>query len=255
MKRYRVELICDEGFVAQTLLAFADKVFDKFELDEYDFAHGTGIIEEYGEEGELRFATEDEDSEIYLIDDVKTAGREVYAEATFHDGYAEGFGFRLEYPKLSELTPELIHNIDLYCGGRCYDSGCITPNDVFLYMGVLTQFGIMDTTSGHNPDLVRDINIRWVEDHEMFRPILCALYERDIDEITDKDTFKIDSWISTPQYKKGEKSGDWSEYNKLIVEIMRTGWQEFAYDYLMGVADDQDLSAILEFVRYDKSDH
>lgn len=255
MKRYRVELICDEGFVAQTLQAFADKVFDKFELDEYKFAHGTGHIEEYGKEGEIYPAPVDEDGEIYLVDDVETGGREVYAEAKFHDGYAEGFGFRLEYPKVSELTPELIHNIDLHCGGRCADSGCITPNDVCLYMGVLTRFGIMNTTNGHNPELVKDINIRWVEDHEMFRPILTALYDRDIDEITDSDAFQLPSWIGTSEYRLGAATEDWTQYNRMALEDMADRWMDFAENYLMHIADDQDLSAILEFVRYDKSDH
>lgn len=49
MKRVRIELVCDEGFVAVSLQEFAMQVADKFVLDEYYLEHGTGIIEEYKE--------------------------------------------------------------------------------------------------------------------------------------------------------------------------------------------------------------
>lgn len=52
MKRIRVELVRDEGFVAVTLQEFAMQVADNFVLDEYYFNHGTGIIELYKEEEE-----------------------------------------------------------------------------------------------------------------------------------------------------------------------------------------------------------
>ena len=50
MKRIRVELIVDEGFVAPTLRALANQYEDTLVLDEYDFETGTAIIEEMPEE-------------------------------------------------------------------------------------------------------------------------------------------------------------------------------------------------------------
>jgi hypothetical protein len=181
--------------------------------------------------------TTPEEDEIYLIDDEKTGGREVYAKATFYDGFAEGAWFKLTYPKMSELTSELFQQIDAYCGGRCTDSGCITPQDVCLCCGKLVKFGIMDETNGHDKDLVRDINIRWVEDREMFRPILRAMYERDAQEI-----FKC-------------KEFGWDDDIESVKECMQKYWDLHAETYLKYVADDQDLEAIIKFVRYDRSEN
>ena len=193
--------------------------------------------------------------DIYLVDDEKTGGREVYARATFYDGFAEGVCFKLTYPKMSELTSELFHQIDAYCGGRCTDSGCITPQDVCLCLGKLERFGIMNETNGHDKDLVRDINVRWVEDRDMFRPILQALYERDIDEITSHDAWCMPEWEDWDEYKHGVNTGEWSAYNQKALAEMQKRWDEFAHSYLKYIADDQDLEAIIKFVRYDRSEN
>lgn len=181
--------------------------------------------------------TRPENDDMYINYAEETGGREVYVKATFYDGYAEGVGFKLTYPKMSELTADLFHRIDQCCGGRCTDSGCITPQDVCIYCGKLVHFGIMDTTNGHNKDLVRDINIRWVEDHEMFRPILLALYERDAEEIYKCEAF------------------EWGDGVEEVKGYMEQYWSLHAPTYLKYVADDQDLKTILTFVRYDRSEH
>lgn len=111
--------------------------------------------------------------------------------------------------------------------------------------------GIMNTLNNHNPELVREINEKWDKFKERFKPVLCALYERDIDEITDADSFQIERWINTPEHTNGRVADDWSGYNALALSDMIAHWDEFAENYLMHIADDQDLKTILTFVRYD----
>lgn len=186
---------------------------------------------------EIKRVTTPEEDEMYINYADETGGREVYAKATFYDGFAEGVGFKLTYPKMSELTSDLFHRIDECCGGRCSDSGCITPQDICMYCGELVQFGIMDTTNGHYKDLVRDINVRWVEDHDMFEPIMKALYRRDVDEI-----FKCEEF-------------GWEDDIEEVSELMEQHWAFHAPTYLKYVADDQDLETIIKFVRYDRSEN
>lgn len=110
---------------------------------------------------------------------------------------------------------------------------------------------VMNTTNGHSAELVARINALWDRQRDRFKPILCALYERDIDEITDADSFQLPEWKSTPQYIKGETSGDWSEYNQFALECMKSGWEGYANNYLQHIADDGDLEVILKFVRHE----
>ena len=203
---------------------------------------------------EIERRTEDEDTdEILIVDKEFFRDEDEHCiTVTARDGVARGDGIVVTYPKLADLTKEQIDEIEDYTG-RIFDSGCITPWDVCIKFGKHCFVGIMDDTNGHNPDLVKQINVRWVQDKEMFKPILCALYERDIDEITDADSFMLDNWLSTPQYKRGKETGDWTEYNKLVLDIMRNDWDNCADNYLQHIADDQDLETILTFVRYDRS--
>ena len=194
----------------------------------------------------------DADVEELEICDVNVVGGDpVVVSLKFDDGIAEGDGVVMKYPKLSELTDEQIAAIDEYCGGRITDSKCVTPYDVCLLYGKVASFGIMDACNGHDANLVREINLKWVKHRDHFKPILCALYERDIDEITDADSFQIPAWTCTQPYIKGERTGDWSEYNRFALECMQMRWDEFAENYMMHIADDQDLCAVLAFVRCD----
>jgi hypothetical protein len=108
---------------------------------------------------------------------------------------------------------------------------------------------IMDTGNGHDKELVRKINAAWNKNSEAFREILCALYARDIDEITDSDAFRNPKWEDTTAYKVGFATDDWSHYNKMVLGEMTKEWDKYAENYLMHIADDGDLECILGFIR------
>ena len=221
---------------------------DKHYYDEVDF-----FIERKAKQLDMPELRPDADVEddIELTDD-KLFGVCVVVTAHLHiyDGYAEGDGIRVEFPKLSDLTAAQIEEIDRYVGGRIKDSGFVVPDDVLLKYGKVVSFsGIMDTGQNHDADLVRRINVAWVRCKDEFEPILKALYERDIDEITDSDAFRIPAWEDWPEYHHGCNTNDWTAYNKLALETMKEKWGEYAENYLMHVADDQDLECILDFVR------
>ena len=92
---------------------------------------------------------------------------------------------------------------------------------------------VMDTTNGHDPELVGKINRAWNEKREQFRPILRALYDRDIKEIMDSDVW------------------NWTDDAKSVKETLHDDWDIHADNYLMYIADDLDLKAILYFLRYE----
>lgn len=218
---------------------FPDGWFDK--NHEIRWVNGKAVIP----------APDAEETEEILVSDEKLGLDELPLEMTFHDGYAcDKYGNIMKYPKVCDLTDEQLEEIDRYTGGRVSDSGVVTPNDVCLLFGELFDFGIMEHGS-HGDALVDEINIKWLKFHDKFKPILVALYERDIDEITDSDAFQIPSWLNTEECAEGKFSGDWDGYHKMALADMTTRWDEFANNYLMHIADDQDLEAIIKFVRYD----
>jgi hypothetical protein len=128
-------------------------------------------------------------------------------------------------------------------------------------VSLASKCGVMDCGNGHNPELVKRINDAWNKYIEGFKPILCALYERDINEITDAECFRLDRWFPYENdgkncsddfkkaYNKGYDMHDWSDFNKLALEDMKREWDLFAENYLMHIADDGDLETILSFVR------
>ena len=89
---------------------------------------------------------------------------------------------------------------------------------------------VMDTTNGHDPELVAKINIAWHEKREQFFPILCALYDRDAEEILNSD-----AW-------------NWTDEIESVRECMRDEWDFHAPNYLQHIADDTDLECILNFL-------
>ena len=95
---------------------------------------------------------------------------------------------------------------------------------------------VMDTTNGHNPKLVAKINIAWNEKREMFFPIMCALYKRDIEEIMRSDAFvfvgRLDIWTCDDAYN-----------------YLTKYWETEASNYLQHIADDTDLECILNYLR------
>ena len=200
-------------------------------------------------------ADPNETEEIFMTDpDIFGNADEVCLKLDFHDGYADSKeypGLRVNYPKLDEISDDDLYELDKYVGGRLSDSGCYTPYDIAIKYGKLEYFGIMDTGNCHDEALVKEINLKWLKFKRFFRPILVALYTRDIDEITDHDAFKISEWLEWPEYSEGCDTDDWKPYNKRCLDDMVLNWDSFADNYLMHIADDQDLETILTFVRYD----
>ena len=93
---------------------------------------------------------------------------------------------------------------------------------------------VMDTTNGHDPELVKKINIAWNEKRERFFPIMCALYKRDNDEILASDAF-----------------ADWDKVSKdydTLYEYMEANWDIEACNYLRHIADDTDLECVLNYL-------
>lgn len=90
---------------------------------------------------------------------------------------------------------------------------------------------IMDITNGHNPELVAKINIAWNEKREMFFPVMCALYKRDVQEILDSDAFTFPKYDADDAYR-----------------YLKDNWDIEAYNYLQHIADDTDLECILNYL-------
>lgn len=92
----------------------------------------------------------------------------------------------------------------------------------------------MNPYNAHNKELVLLINRLWKKNCGKFRPILNALYDRDLNEIVNSDAFADIGNVREP-------------YTELLVN-----WQKHAYNYLMHIADDGDLETIINFIRDDE---
>lgn len=93
---------------------------------------------------------------------------------------------------------------------------------------------VMDATNGHNPKLVEKINVAWNEKREMFFPIMCALYKRDLEEIMDSDAFSFPWGYGCPT----------DNVYLYLVE----NWDNEIGNYLQHIADDTDLECILNYL-------
>ena len=130
------------------------------------------------------------------------------------------------------LTQEEIEEIDDYCGA-VKDSKCVTPHDVCLKYGdVCVLREVMDTTNSHDQALVDAINAAWTRGYDRFRTILVALYDRDLEEIMESDAF-------------GHR---WADTDEAFTDL-QSQWDAYAENYLMHIADNQDLEVILKFVK------
>lgn len=100
---------------------------------------------------------------------------------------------------------------------------------------------LTDAYNGHDNVLVDKINELWrnarinkdVRVLKNFEIILKALYKRDAKEILNNERFGWD-----------ENATEDSVYDNMCA-----AWVSLSYDYLKGVADDQDLEIIINFVR------
>jgi len=206
-----------------------------------------GLMEEWNKQGRCgRVATTNEKGEIIL-----------FVHEDDHDAYSE-----FHYPKFSELRTEYSFikacilewngydkdfeaQLDAWLSDPCGCKPCpLYPVDVYFPADGLETFcmdfeddpeGIMNTTNCHNEALVEQINEKWNKFRDKFRPILCALYERDAEEILNSEAFSFDP----------AADAEWVE------GYMKHNWKVEAENYLMHIADDQDLETILTFVRYD----
>lgn len=104
----------------------------------------------------------------------------------------------------------------------------------------------------HNAALRSMINYEWNTNRELFGIVLKGLYKRDIDEITDHDAFQIPGWLRLPEYKKGCDTGDWTDYNAVVLRKMTDAWDFYAETYLSHIADDGDLELIISFIDFAK---
>ena len=91
---------------------------------------------------------------------------------------------------------------------------------------------IMDTSNGHDPELVRRINEKWNENAIAFTDVLLALMRRDLTEILCSDAFP-----------------DLPDYRVEAYEVLRNHTDKYARNYLMHIADDKDLKYILSYFR------
>ena len=104
----------------------------------------------------------------------------------------------------------------------------------------------------HNAALRSRINYEWNTNRELFGIVLKGLYKRDIEEITDHDAFQIPGWLRLPEYKKGCDTGDWTDYNAVVLRKMTDAWDFYAETYLSHIADDGDLELIISFIDFVK---
>ena len=163
---------------------------------------------------------------------------------------------REKYPVIFGSIDEVAHELKNWAM-PIKNISIITEEDyIKTYLGndVWEQFaygsGIMDTTNGHDTGLVEDINRAWRKGKINFKPILCALYERDIDEITDSDAFRIPKWEQTEEYNEGLETENWDAYMDMALKDMQEHWEDYADNYLQHIAEDGDLECILNFLHY-----
>lgn len=116
----------DCGIALSTRQEFPESWFDKND-NEVRWIHGKRVVLNYEE-------TEDQ-----IEVDLGDFG---YKEVTLklHDGWATGEGVRMEYPKLADITDELIEKLDDLLGHRISDSGFIGFDDVVLELGTVAEY-------------------------------------------------------------------------------------------------------------------
>jgi len=117
------------GIVLRTRQEFPDAWFR--EGREVHWINGAGVIVKYVEETE----------------DIEVVSKEFFGDEKEHnfclkyyDGYAEGEGLRMEYPKLADVTDDMIEEIDQYNGQQCTDSGYVCQRDVCMVFGKVVSY-------------------------------------------------------------------------------------------------------------------
>ena len=138
------------GIVLRTRQEFPDTWFrDGLEVHWID---GAGVIVKYVEETE----------------DIEVISKEFFGDEkehnfclTFYDGWAEGEGLRMEYPKLADLTDDMIEEINTYTGGQITDSGYVGQRDVCLLYGKVVSYSSPNKSIR---DLINDVDTTFKKD-------------------------------------------------------------------------------------------
>lgn len=103
------------------------------------FRHGAEV--HWIGDGVIPVLTEDCNDEI-LITDKNVFGDENEHEfhLAFYNGFAEGEGLRLEYPRMEDVTDEMIEEMNTYTGGAIADSGSFNQHDVAVKYGKVVSY-------------------------------------------------------------------------------------------------------------------
>lgn len=103
----------------------------------------------------------------------------------------------------------------------------LTPENLDKLVNFFTCYGVMDTTNGHNEEIVKKINKAWGNKkyHDKFGDILYAFGQRDEEEIKDKFDIVI------------------NDNDDAMI---------YAREILQGCCDDWDLETVLGFIRYEE---
>ena len=197
------------------------------------------LFEKWGEEFEALEKEHEGEDDWFYYDEIDEFINKKYMELKLEDAFPFGIavGDHISYEGgiylITSITGRGIA-VDEVKPGK--DPGWIVTEIGFSQhdkIKILPDYEeIMDTTQNHDAELVRKINQAWNEKREQFCPILRALYARDIKEIMDSD-----AW-------------NWTDDEESVKETLHDEWDFHADNYLMHIADDLDLKAILTFLRY-----
>ena len=197
------------------------------------------LFEKWGEEFEALEKEHEGEDDWFYYDEIDEFINKKYMELKLEDAFPFGIavGDHISYEGgiylITSITGRGIA-VDEVKPGK--DPGWIVTEIGFSQhdkIKILPDYEeIMDTTQNHDAELVRKINQAWNEKREQFCPILRALYARDIKEIMDSD-----AW-------------NWTDNADSVKETLHDEWDFHADNYLMHIADDLDLKAILTFLRY-----
>ena len=193
------------------------------------------IFEEWGKEYEKLAEEHATDDGWFYYDEMADFVQEKFQQAKMTENFIKGDYISYEdgLYKVTGFSPRgiLVEEIR-----PARNNGYIAITEIsasrLAEITLVSNEEIMDTTNGHNRELVEKINMLWNEKREKFCPILRALYERDFDEI-----------FSSPAF-------EWTDDKESVKEYLHDMWDVVADNYLQHIADDWDLETILSFLRY-----
>lgn len=223
-----------------TLTANAHGVFD-YLFNDHNMSRDEilNIFEDWGKEYEELAQKHEGNDNWFYYDEMDEFVDRKFAEIKLGDEFVEGdyIIYETGLYKITGFTSRgiLVDEIRPRISPRKDNDDCVVIEIGLSQVKNITLVSgeeIMDTTNGHDPQLVYKINQAWNEKREKFCPILRALYERDFDEIFDSPAFQ------------------WTDGKESVKEYLHDMWDVVADNYLQHIADDWDLETILSFLRY-----